>query len=59
MHHARRGAQRAGDLRRDLVAARQLDLDLALAGIEDQHQRYLALAALAQAALDGGDRQIL
>src|SRR5215207_7482938 len=56
MHHARRGAERARDLRRDLVAAGQLHLDLALARVEDEDEGDLAFAALAQAALDGADR---
>src|SRR3712207_1363070 len=55
MHHPRRRPQRAGELRAHLVAAGELDLDLALAGVEDEDERDLAFAALAQAALDGGD----
>src|SRR3954452_19766207 len=52
----RRGAQRAGDLRRDLVAAGEPDLDLALAGVEDQDQGDLPFPALPQALLHAADR---
>src|SRR6478752_1398652 len=49
----------AGDLRRHLEAARQLDLDLAAPGIELQDQRDLALAALAEPLGDRFERQAI
>ena len=48
-HHAGHGLYRAGDLRRDLETARQLDLDLA-AVAEQQHHADLAVGRISSVA---------
>src|SRR3954452_10551748 len=63
LHHARHGAQRASDLGRSLVAAREPDFDLAVAAVEKENQRDFTLAsaspALAQTLGDAVDRALV
>src|SRR5215203_4536673 len=63
LHHARHGAQRASDLGRSLVAAREPDFDLAVAAVKEENQRDFTLSSafptLPQALGDAVDRALV